>query len=224
MTPHDFCGYRSCALTLFLAALIVADSSLAMAAPITYQIVPYTVSDGSRIDDGFIKTDGTLGAINFSHIIDYRIEVTGPAAYVFTPSFPGTIQNHTEGTILATSTSIVVPVDSDPVPDLRNQLIFNFFDNSSPSCTNCEQLVDWRNQYAPSEPYNQNESVIDANYIDLDDFDPVLGGYIFTSPQAEILVATVVPEPAGAVLSLFGACLAYLALRREKRSDLFLRE
>lgn len=70
------------------AALFGLCVSTPSEADMTYPVVPYVIGFGYEVKGGFIKTDGTIGQINATHILDYSIVVDGPLPYTFLPANP----------------------------------------------------------------------------------------------------------------------------------------
>ena len=84
------------------------QASLANANPIEYKLVD-NAANGYSIS-GTITTDGTIGAIGVSHILDWTYSVVGPVSWTSSLSDPGatTTDFGAPATVIASSTSITM--------------------------------------------------------------------------------------------------------------------
>ena len=103
------------------ACLLLASLAASSAfGSIVYQVEPFTLSDGYAVAGGTITTDGTLGILSASSILDYEISVTGLVPHVFSFSNPnarvGIITPNTtnQGRTIASATEISLPAPLDP--------------------------------------------------------------------------------------------------------------
>ena len=101
---------RFTAIVTLIVTIGVACPSDASAGDITYFVEPVTLSDGDgyTIDGGWITTNGTLGPLSASDILDYEVTVAGGAfPFVFRPREPYS-DVRLRGTVSATRVVIEV--------------------------------------------------------------------------------------------------------------------
>ena len=91
-----------------ITTMLVFGSMAANAVPITYDLVD-NAANGHSIS-GTITTDGTLGAIGVSNILDWSYSVVGPASWTSSLSDVGALTTvfSTSPTVNASATSITM--------------------------------------------------------------------------------------------------------------------
>lgn len=126
--------------------LSLAFPSVALADNITYLVEPYLFPGFNpnlySIDGGFITTNGTLGELAVSDILDYEFVVSGPLPYTFRPTSPAASLS-THG-VTATLSRVFLPIIDGPT---RFEALFELSaaDNSAwADCDNCTQLLKFR--------------------------------------------------------------------------------
>ena len=177
----------------------------------TYKVLPRSLSNGYSVAGGFITTNGTLGALSPSDIVDYEFNVAGIRfPFDLNPAnpFPNLRIN---GQVIATPTEIVLPIDTDPDSALFNELAIDAFDNDiDPNCQNCVQLLSYGNSL--DQVNNLNRSNFSFTVVDLSDSNPIDAGGDSFEPQQSVTIARV-PEP-GCFALIFGCVIALMFTRR----------
>ena len=73
-------------ILLFLFFLLL--SNIAQSANITYSVETIQLEGGYSIAGGHITTNGKIGTLSETDVLDYKFDVTGPIPYVFLPTNP----------------------------------------------------------------------------------------------------------------------------------------
>jgi len=189
-------------LLRMVSSLIVVASACSQAFSLTYNIKPVALSEGYSIAGGHITTDGTLGLLGESNILDYRVEVDGSFPFVFhTANNDGAAR--ITGIVEASPTSISVPM----YVDQRNRLSFLAEELSFPGCYFCNESLGYSQSFIPF-PGN-TISAIRFQMVQPPDF----GLNLFVSVQhvGDSLIPIVVafiPEPTTCTLAVAALCLA----------------
>lgn len=177
------------AAPLMALTVTVAIPSATIAKNIKYYVEPYTLlsdsGEASSTIDGFITTDGTLGPLTRSGILDWRFEVSGPRPFVFASddSVGAASQIELQGVVHATPTRIELPVD-EVLDEIGNSL----FVSSPVASLNFENVYLFR------------RSLVNYTFRG----DGCCEGYsIVATPQIVLAIAKV-PEPSSLVSGLLG--------------------
>lgn len=199
-------------LPILQAMAIVATWFLASSSQgdnLTYPVNPVNLSNGYAVSGGFITTDGTLGPLAVSNILDFEFVVSGPYPYTFTHSSPVAVDVFIEGQVEASSKEIFLPPDLlDPI-GVRNRL---------------SVFVDLDGDKA----YENGITYFSGTFVDLDDEtissltliqigistpEGTKGAFWRVDPSTRLSIATI-PEPATILLGSLVACLAGITRRR----------
>jgi hypothetical protein len=204
--------------SLLIVTISITCPAAAFAESVIYRIEQVSLSGGYAIDGGFITTNGVLGQLSASDILDYEVHISGPLSFVFRPSGQSASTN-ISGQVIATATSIFIPVAPDPPVGERNQLSFAAMDNLPPECNTCTQTVTFAKLSSVSDPSGGTglglaEPVISFfnSGLPVGDLVTITGGGTLR-PLAPLTVATV-PEPTAFMSSLLGICGSLVARRR----------
>ena len=155
-----------------------------------YQVEPVIISEGFSIDGGFIETDGTLGPLAASNILDYEFRTSIPGyPYVFTPDTPRA--SLTAGAIEATAAEILLPVDTEPGPPI-NLLSVADFEDPFPLCQTCAYRVDYINFFA-DPPLTPDWTIIRVGIFDSEGVFSVLDALQLEPPQAVTIARAPIP-------------------------------
>ena len=198
---------RPIAVPALAFALVVCDQAATFAANVTYLIEPVTLNHEFAIDGGSITTNGTLGPLSSSDILDYEVRVSGPYPYVFRPSNPSKAVI-VSGVLDASSATLELPEvpEAGSLLDASNRFSFWARDNASADCTNCLQFIGWENIWTSTFPSGElRKTAITYNFSELGVPNPnpnvLVSNAVFGSSDG-ILVATI-PEPSSLLLFLF---------------------
>jgi hypothetical protein len=169
-----------------------------------YQITPVNLSVSGTSFTGTITTDGTLGPLAPSNVVDWEIGVSGPIAFTITPANSG-LNETVFSLVSATADDLRVTF-----PD--GNLQFNLlapFTATVPACSSCEEgaVQLFRSDYGRNAQGFFLQDVVDDDPF-IDDFE----GPVVTSGAMDYLAATAVPEPPRPWLA--ATALAALAARR----------
>jgi hypothetical protein len=187
------------ALLLALGMLGLATGARAL----TYQITPVNLAASGTTFTGTLTTDGTLGALTEANLVDWSIVVSGPIAFTITPANSQLFDIVFQG-VSASPDEIRVAF---PDGVLQFDLIAPFTTTVA-ACGNCEEsgVQLFRSDFG--------RNIQGLSLHDFDDGDPFFQdfqGPVVTGGETSYLAATVVPEPASALLVVVG--LAGLACR-----------
>jgi hypothetical protein len=97
-----------------LAVVALGFTTSSLAENRTYQVNPVKLAKGYAVSGGHITTDGTLGPLAVSNILDFAFEVTGPHSYTFSLASPASVAVEIGGQLSATTEQLVLPPDLDP--------------------------------------------------------------------------------------------------------------
>lgn len=182
---------------------------------VVYQIEPSLFNFGGepehQLTSGYIQTDGSIGQLTSSSILDYELHVEGLYPFSFRASDP-TASLHQLGDLVATPTHIVIPAIQ--ASNGRNELIFQASDNSSPDCTSCTQSLAWYQV----RTFQVNQSSSQFIFRDTADLDPDVEPFWFFDFGIDLTVATAVPEPANWLASPLLCCVLVATRRSLYRS------
>ena len=195
-----------------LSVLVFAEfSTNSIALALTYDVNPVTLSNNYSVSGGYIRTNGTLGLLSASDILDYRLEIIGEIPFVFEPT-NAEANIRVDGVVEATPTELILPQSTTN----RNRLSFSaevwpIHDE----CIPCLELL----TYVQSVPtFGLPSTGIVYDLLELGDGSPedtiFLGGSFNSQPQVEIIVASI-PEPTTATLALAALSLV-MGWRRRK--------
>ncbi len=180
-----------------ILTISVTCPTAAFAGNITYIIEPVSLSGFYTVTGGFITTNGTLGPLSPTDILDYEFQVSGLVGYVFNPGNPASAIN-IQGTVTATPSQIELPIDSDP--DVTgNGMFITAFDNTPSVCIDCAQRLTYSNNLAVFQL--EASRVVYEVFTEPDVPEPEFLAFTTTSPQIVQTIATV-PEPSSIMLSL----------------------
>lgn len=187
-------------LTAMIAWLALSGS--AFAGHITYSLVSLLLidfDDGAEYSlTGRITTNGALGNLTPSDIVDYKIYVRGTTSFTFTPDNPGAEVN-IEGDVPATSSQLFA--------DGRLQFVADA--NLLPECTNCTTSIEWTVNPPPgSEP---------AAFYNIVQHNGGVAEPLLTLSTRRPAVVARIPEPASLALTPFFGATAAFARRRGRR-------
>jgi hypothetical protein len=171
-------------------------------ADMIYFVEPVTLADDYSVTGGFIVTNGTLGSLADSDILNYEFVVTGPQAYTFSPVNPGAFLG---GNMIATAKQIILPLDTDPSPRAYTGLSVLARDNEPSQCEDCIQQLSYASMYS-EPPLQSNRSEVQYTFTDATDFAPAAGVQVTYFPQAVLTIATV-PEPGSIHLAMILSCV-----------------
>ena len=182
-----------------LVATFIITSSLffpyvACAVDTTYLVEQVPLDNGYSIDSEFITTNGTLGQLAPSNIVDYEFQVSGPTfPYTFTPLNPGA-NLEIRGVITATPTEILLPIDTNPSNNVFNDFAVSAMDNTVYGCQDCEQRLNYNARFRSSPLFDAD--TFRYAITDSLQFNPVLVEVvtIVFEPQQELTIARVVPS------------------------------
>lgn len=149
----------------------------------TYALNPVTFGNGYTVE-GFIVTDGTIGALTATNVTSYEVRVLGPVPYIFTPSnrsgrvsigAPG-------GVVIASISALTLPLDTDPGNPYQE---LNF--ESSDSSTGCFRQIRWTNNAFSGTP----DGISGVEYSNFCGFGPGGVGVNMTLPVRPQFVQTI---------------------------------
>jgi len=204
---------RLIAIQFLCSVTLIISPQSAMSLPIT----PVALSSGYTLT-GSITTDGTIGSLSSSDITAWNWTATGPSS--FSQSFSGpTSTESLDLTSTSTTLSISFPPDGGPpYPYTANGGHLYLI---SPTTTT--PYAYW--ETAVTDPGPNNPQPIWQAVIGYDDFPTTYsGGYTSpTLPSAPLTIATAVPTPEPATITLLGSAILLLGgfrLLRRRRGAL----
>lgn len=188
-----------------LCMLVPADRARAL----TYDITPVNLASSGVTFTGTVTTDGSLGPITDSNLVDWSIDVSGPVNFTITPA--NSALNATVFSMVSASTTEIQVA----FPDGNFQFnLLSPFTTTVPSCGNCEEgaVQLFRSDFGRN---NQGFFLMDTEDSDpsFDDFQ----GPVVESTATFYVAATIVPEPG--VTVLLGVGLASLGCAARSRSQ-----
>jgi len=200
------------ALSFSLASTVRAD--------IVYTVAPVALSGGYNVS-GFIETDGTLGVLSPTDVLDYQIDVSGGALpFTFLPTQPGALLlldgGGDESGLIATESALTL-VDNNPG---GAQVLLRIWSSVSPALgcggaqADCRQKFEWQ-LFDP--PLSGDGTGVYVSYT-LDNVNASGAGVVSSAsfPAPLSIVVATVPEPSTFV-SLGMVGLGILGNRRLQR-------
>jgi hypothetical protein len=172
-------------------ALVAARSDA-----LIYQITPVNLAASGFSFTGTVTTDGTLGALAPENVVDWSILVSGSFAFTITPA-----NSHLNDTVFANASATA---DEIHVAFPNGNFQFNLegpFTSTLPGCGNCDEGAV---QLFRSDLGRNHQGM---SLVDFDDNDPNVSDFqtpVVTGDATFYLAATIVPEPALALLLGFG--------------------
>jgi hypothetical protein len=189
---------------LFAAVLLAAGAARAL----TYQVTPVNLAASGFTFTGTVTTDDTIGALAAENLVDWNILVSGPLTFTITPA-----NSHLNDTVFRL---VSATADEIRVAFPEGNFQFNLegpFTSTVPACGNCDEggVQLFRSDFG------RNHQGISLQ--DFTDQDPDFSDFqtpVVTGDATFYVAATIVPEPAGALLLGLGA-LGFFALRRRRQ-------
>jgi hypothetical protein len=190
----------------FLAVVAVASPSAALAAPITYDLIPVPLTEDFTLT-GTVTTDGTIGNLVRGNFLSWSLHMQQTVAPFESHSATGDIPRpfaHT-GLVTATQTSLSLPWATTNSNDMvGTTLVFGDL-NRDPMSARFQAITfrgTWYTSvtgtFVPGEPHTE---------------------FIFytTLPPSPFVFAVVVPEPSALVLAALGmASITTMGWRKRK--------
>lgn len=174
-------------VTLILLAPITA---IARAANITYSVAAVVMSAGYSIQGGYITTNGALGTLSMTDIVDYQFVVNGLYPFVFSASSGFSPSLQLGGDLVATPDAVYLPWSELPQP--RNILTLTDTVGSQNFLLNYQNGV-----------LDPHESVSSISYFITPPFPPVSTQASF--PYGNSLLVASIPEPTSAVMFIWAS-------------------
>jgi hypothetical protein len=180
-------GRRTSTLAVCIAACSIVFFAAMPLRAITYDVVTVDWTGGHSLT-GTIETDGTLGALTSSNILDVNLVVSGPYPYTF-----DTLTGLSMAAVSATATQL----------STTGYFAFEHYFSGAPCDpgNSCDAWVMWED-FGPTVEYRIR---------DLSIADTLTSEYL-TPVGGPVVIGTAIPEPATLPLVLLGAL--FLAGRR----------
>lgn len=189
------------ARTLFLAAACVALADRSDA--LTYEITPVNLAASGFSFTGTVTTDGTLGALAPENVVDWSVLVSGPLTFTITPA-----NSHLNDTVFL---NVSATADEIRVAFPGGNFQWNLnapFTSTVSTCGNCDE---GGVQLFRSDFGRNHQGIFLVDFAENDD-DPNFDDFqtpVVAEDATFYLAATIVPEPATALLLGLGLALLF---------------